>query len=101
MESFSDHTQVTAAFYATRRENLLLQAELSELQAQSQFQNSIKSRLDDLVRKEKERATEERRAHVEALIKGINAALKDPKMQETILKKCLSDLEKMEAKVIS
>jgi len=57
--------------------------------------------LDEAVRREKERAKEERRAKVEALIEGINSALKDPKMQETILKKCLNDLEKMESKSIA
>ena len=98
MEGFRDHTDVTDAFYATRRENLLLEAELNELKEQHRFSTSIKQQLDDLVRKERERAKEERRIKVEALIDGINAALKEPKMQEAILKKCMNNLEKMEAK---
>ena len=98
MENFRDHTDVTTSFYTTRQENIHLQAELTELQEQHRFFSTIKQRLDDLVRKEKERAKEERRVKVEALIEGINAALREPKMQETILKKCINDLEKMEAK---
>ena len=101
LEGFRDHTDVTSSFYATRRENILLEAELAELQEQHRFTSSIKQRLDEIVRKEKERVAEEKRAHVEALIQGINQALKDPKMQETILKKCLSDLEKMESQKIA
>lgn len=100
MEGFRDHTDVTEAFYTTRRENLLLEAELNEIKDQHRFTTSIKQRLDDLVRKERERAKEERRLKVEALIEGINSALKDPKMQETILKKCMSDLEKMDSKAL-
>jgi hypothetical protein len=101
MENFRDHTDVTSSYYTTRHENIILEAELSETQDQHRLFSSIKQRLDEAVRREKERAKEERRAKVEALIEGINSALKDPKMQETILKKCLSDLEKMESKSIA
>ena len=101
MESFTDHTDVTKSFYTTRYENILLEAELAALKDQNRFLSSLKQRLDETVRKEKERAAEERRVKVEALIEGINAALKEPKMQETILKKCIADLERMEAKQIA
>ena len=101
MEIFRDHTDVTSSFYTTRHENILLEAELEQIQDQHRLFSSIKQRLDEAVRREKERAKEERRAKVEALIEGINLALKDPKMQETILKKCLNDLEKMESKSIA
>lgn len=101
MENFRDHTDVTTSFYTTRHENILLEAELAQIQDQHRLHSSIKQRLDEVVRREKERAKEERRVKVEALIEGINAALKDPKMQETILKKCLNDLEKMESKSIA
>lgn len=101
MENYRDHTDVTSSFYTTRHENILLEAELAQVQDQHRLFSSIKQRLDEAVRREKERAKEERRAKVEALIAGINSALKEPKMQETILKKCLSDLEKMESKTIS
>ena len=101
MENFRDHTDVTSSFYSTRHENILLEAELAQIQDQHRLFSSIKQRLDEIVRREKERAKEERRAKVEALIEGINVALKDPKMQEKILKKCLTDLEKMESKSIA
>lgn len=101
MESFSDHTDVTSSFYTTRHENILLEAELSSLKDQNRFLSAIKQRLDETVRKEKEREKEEKRARVQALIEGINLALKDPKMQENILKKCIVDLEKMESKNIA
>lgn len=100
MEIFRDHTDVTSSFYSTRHENILLEAELAQIQDQHRLFSSVKQRLDEAVRREKERAKEERRAKVEALIEGINLALRDPKMQETILKKCLNDLEKMESKPI-
>ena len=74
---------------------------MAALKDQNRFLSSLKQRLDETVRKEKERAAEERRVKVEALIEGINAALKEPKMQETILKKCIADLERMEAKQIA
>lgn len=98
MESFRDHTDVTSSFYTTRHENIFLEAELAALKDQHRFLGTIKQRLDETVRRERERAKEERRVKVQALIEGINAALKDPKMQETILKKCINDLEKMESK---
>lgn len=101
MESFRDHTDVTSSFYTTRHENIILEAELAALKDQHRFLGSIKQRLDETVRREKERATEERRVKVQALIEGINAALKDPKMQETILRKCINDLEKMESKLMA
>lgn len=101
MENFRDHTDVTSSFYSTRHENILLEAELTQIQDQHRLFSSVKQRLDEAVRREKERAKEERRAKVEALIEGINAALKEPKMQEAILKKCLTDLEKMESKSIA
>lgn len=100
MSGFRDHSDVTASFYATRRENIILQAELDELLARNRFLSSIKQRLDDQVRKEKERAAAERKAHMDALLAGIDLALQDPKTQDAILKKCINDLEKMESKIV-
>ena len=100
LESFRDLSAVTESFFATRRENLQLQAELDALLARNTFASGIKAKLDEAVRRETERIKAEKRSKAESLIAGLNAALKEPKMQEAILKKCLVDLEKMEARAL-
>ncbi len=100
LESFRDHTEVTESFYATSLENIHLQAKYDALLAQNQFLAGIKAKLDEAVRRETEKVTAERKAKAEALITALHAALKEPKMQDAILKKCISDLEKFEAQVI-
>jgi hypothetical protein len=98
LESFRDHTAVTESFYATQLENVHLQARHDALLAKNQFLLGIKMKLDDAVRKENERVAGERKAKAETLIAALNAALKEPKIQEAILKKCLVDLDKLEAR---
>ena len=96
LESYRDHTAVTESFYATSLENVHLQARHDALLARHQFLSGVKAKLDEAVRRENERAAAEKKAKAEALIAGLNAALREPKMQEAILKKCLADLEKLE-----
>lgn len=100
LESFRDHTAVTESYYSTCIENVHLQARLDALMSKNQHLQSIKAKLDEAIRKEKERVSAEKRAEAEALIASLHAALKEPKMQEAILKKCISDLEKMEARIL-
>ena len=97
LEGFRDHSAVTEAHYATLRENIQLQAELDAVLAKNQFLMSVKCKLDEAMRREAEKQAAERKAKAETLIASLNAALKEPKMQEAILKKCLVDLEKMPA----
>lgn len=96
LESYRDHTEVTESYYATCLENIQLQAKYDSLLARNQFLAGIKTKLDDAVRKETERVALEKKAKAEALISALNAALKEPKMQEAVLAKCLIDLEKLE-----
>ena len=101
MESFRDYADVTAEFYITRRENVQLQAELDSITQNNEFLQSIKTRLDEQVRKERERAAEAKKARIEQLVSGVYESLKDPKLQDTIMARCLQDLEKMEAKALA
>jgi F-type H+-transporting ATPase subunit b len=101
MQLFRDAPAVAAAHFATCQENLTMQAELDSLLATQKFIQAVQFKLDDAVRKEREKAAQERRARVEALVVGVQEALKDPKVQDAILKKCLVDLERMEAKVVA
>lgn len=95
LESFKDNVEVVDAFFEIRRENIMLEAELSEVQQKLEHFTGIKSRLDEQVRKENERLAEEKRMKTEALIKSLLEEIKKPKMQETILKKCIGDLGKI------
>lgn len=95
LEEFKDNAAVVDAFFDTRRDNILLEAELAQVQQNLDFMTSIKSKLDDKVRKENERLATEKRVRAEALFKGLLEELKKPKIQEAILKKCLNDLGKM------
>lgn len=92
---FKDNADVINALFETRRENLQLEAEYSHLKQQLDFLTSIKSKLDEKVRRENERLALERQAKNDALIKGLLEELRRPAMQEAILKKCLIDLQKI------
>lgn len=95
LEEFKDNAAVVEAFFETRRENIVLEAELSELQQTYTNLSSIKSRLNERVRRENERLAEEKRVRAEALMKGLLEELKKPKIQEAILKKCIADIGKV------
>lgn len=95
MEQLRDFAAVTSEVFATKRENVILEAQLAELQERQKVLSSIKGRLDEAVRLSTERAAREKREHKEALLRGILERLKDPKMQDLIFKKSLEDLEKV------
>jgi len=97
LKGFLDHTEATFDFYETKRENLLLEAELAEIEETNKFLLSIKTRLDEVVRRETEKQATEKRQLVERLIRGVMEELKDSKIQDTIMKNCLLSLEKIPA----
>lgn len=93
LEQLRDSAAVTEALFVTQRENVLLEAQLAEVTERQSFFSSIKSRLDDAVRKAEEKAAREKQEYIEAIMSGVIKELKDPKLQDKILKKCLADLE--------
>lgn len=95
LEEFKDNAAVVDAFFDTRRDNIVLEAELAQVQQNLDFMTSLKSKLDDKVRKENERLAMEKRVRAEALFKDLLEELKKPKVQDAILKKCIADLGKM------
>lgn len=98
LEEYRDNAVVVESYYNTRNENIVLEAELAEAQQMSAYFADIKARLDERLRFETERLAEEKRAKAEALLKGILEELKKPKVQESILKKCLVDLGNVKVK---
>lgn len=95
LEELKDNAAVVDAFFETRRENIVLEAQYSELQQHLDHLSGIKARLDERVRRENERLAEEKRVKAEALMKALLEELKKPKVQEAILKKCLLDIGKV------
>jgi hypothetical protein len=95
LEEYRDNTAVVDSYFETRRENIILEAELAEANQQSVFFSSIKAKLDERVRAENERIAAEKKARAEALFFNLLEELKKPKVQETILKKCIVDLGKI------
>lgn len=95
LEEYRDNTAVVDSYFETRRENIILEAELAEANQQSVFFSSIKAKLDERVRAENERIAAEKKARAEALFFNLLEELKKPKVQETILKKCIGDLGKI------
>ncbi len=95
LEDFKDNREVTEAFFEIRRENIQLEAQLSELQQSLSHLTGVKAKLDDLVRKETERIANEKKMRAEALMKALIEEIKKPKTQEALLKKALSDLSKV------
>lgn len=101
LEQFRDNTNIMDAIFETRRENVLLEAELAETQQSLTFLSDMKHRLDDHVRREKERLAAEKKEKGEALLRGLLEELKKPAVQQAILQKCLVDLRKIPNTVAS
>lgn len=95
LEQFRDFSEITADLYQTKRENVILEAQLGELMEQNNFLASTKAKLDEAVRKETEKKLAEKRALVEAIKAGVLKELAEPKLQDRILKQALIDLQKI------
>jgi ATP-dependent protease HslVU (ClpYQ) ATPase subunit len=93
LEELRDFAAITADLYETKRENAVLDAQLSEVLERQRFLASVKSKLDEAVRKSIERQAAERKAMIDAIMAGVMTELEDVKLQDRILKKCLFDLE--------
>lgn len=97
LEQYRDNTAVVQSHFDTKAENIVLEAQLAEAQQQSVFFADIKTRLDERLRAENERLAEEKRQKSEALLRGLLEELKKPKVQDSIMKKCIVDLGKVKA----
>lgn len=98
LEQLRDFAAVTEALFVTQRENILLEAQLAELVERQTFLSGLKARLEEAVRRAEEKAAQEKRAYIDAIMAGVMKELQNPKLQETILKKSLVDLENMSPK---
>lgn len=92
LEQLRDFAAITAEIFETKRENVVLEAQLGELVERQRFLQGVKGQLDEAVRRATEKREAERRAFVESVMAGVMTALKEPKLQERILQKCISDL---------
>lgn len=90
-----DFSAVTAEIFETKKDNLVLEAQLNELMERQKFLQALKAQLDEAVRKASEKKEAERRAFVQSIMAGVMNALKEPKLQDRILQKCVSDLKSM------
>lgn len=95
LEDLRDFALVNESLLQTKSENVVLEAQLAELQERSKFLAGIKTQLDERVRRASEERIAQRRALVDAIMAGVMKELKDPKMQERILKKSIMDLQKV------
>ena len=93
LEELRDFAAITADLYETKRENVILDAQLSEVLERHKFLVSVKAKLDEAVRKSIEQQAAERKAMIDAIMAGVMTELEDVKLQDRILKKCLFDLE--------
>lgn len=99
LEQYRDHADATLDLYETKRQNVLLEAELCELGEASRVLTDVKARLEDMARKEAEHKAREKRAYIERVIAGIVSELAEPKMQDRLLQRTLLDLEKIPTSV--
>lgn len=95
LEDLRDFALINESLLQTKSENVVLEAQLAELQERSKFLAGIKTQLDERVRRASEERVAQRRALVDAIMAGVMKELKDPTMQERILKKSIVDLQKV------
>ena len=95
LESFRDHADVTAALYDMKSENVKLEAEVARMLETVQFLQGIKTKLNEMVSKEKQRQEAARKAQNEAIMNELYQLLSKPEVQDRILQQCLSDLERL------
>lgn len=95
LEGLRDFALVNESLLQTQSENIVLEAQLTELQEQGKFLAGIKAQLDERVRRAGEERVAQRRALVDAIMAGVMKELRDPQMQERILKKSIADLQKV------
>ena len=95
LNELRDFAAVTSDVYDTKRENVVLEAQLAELEERHKFLAGLKSKLDETVRKAAEKQAAERKAMVEAIMAGVMEAIDEPALQDRILKKCVADFERL------
>lgn len=95
LEKFQNQQQILDEYIRIKKENVSLEKELNDLLSTNKHLQSIKSKLEDKVRKLQEEQEQERKQLLDALLERVMSDLKDPKFQDTIMKQCLVDLEKI------
>lgn len=95
LEQFHDYAEATSELFQTKRDNILLEAELHELVERNKFLSAIKTKLDDAVREVAKKKHEERAALIQSIMAGVMNELKDKKLQDAIVTRCLVDLERI------
>jgi small-conductance mechanosensitive channel len=95
LETLRDLPEIAVGLFETKRENVMLEAELAELVERNKLLSEAKSKLDDAVRRAGEKKVAERRALVDSIMAGVMTELKESKLQDRILKQALADLERI------
>ncbi|PJF18236.1 hypothetical protein PSACC_01936 [Paramicrosporidium saccamoebae] len=95
LETLRDLPAIAVGLFETKRENVVLEAELAELLERNKLLGEVKVKLDDAVRKAGEKKIAERRALVDSIMAGVMTELKESKLQGRILKQALADLERV------
>ncbi|TPX43349.1 hypothetical protein SeMB42_g04757 [Synchytrium endobioticum] len=95
ISKLSDVVDITKGLYDMAKDIAKLEAEAYELKQRVAFSNDVKSMLDQWVRYEASVREAQQRKLVEAVLSKIKTSLDDPKVQQTILNQCLSDVENL------
>jgi len=95
LEELRDFAKVTAELFQIKSENLVLEAQLKELDERNTFLTGVRGQLEEAVRKAAEKRVAEKMALVEAIKEGVLKELQDPRMQERIMEKYIADLQSM------
>ena len=93
--NFQNQQQVVDEYTRIKKENISLEAELKDLLEVNKYLHSIRLKLEDRVRKIQEQREQERQQLVASLLERVMSDLKDPKFQDSIMKQCLVDLDKI------
>ncbi|TPX34398.1 hypothetical protein SmJEL517_g02973 [Synchytrium microbalum] len=95
ISKLSDVVDVTKGLYDMSKDIARLEAETYELKQKVAFSSEVKGMLDSWVRYEASVREAQQRRLVEAVISKIEAGLEDPKVQQSILNQCVSDVESL------
>lgn len=95
ISKLSDVVDVTKGLYDMAKDIAKLEAEAYELKQRGTFSNDVKSMLDQWVRYEASVREAQQKRLVDAVLSKIESNLADPKMQQSILNQCLSDVENL------
>lgn len=93
LESFRDNLDVNAALFDVKKKNIKLEADIFSLTQSVQFLADIKSKLHELVAKEKQKKEAERREFLKSVNQELHRMLQKPDVQDQIMQQSLKNLE--------